>query len=105
MVVNKWDTVEKETNTMNEYETDYRSQLRDISWAPYIFTSALTGQRVKNIVAEIQKVGEQYNRRVTTGLLNVVVQVRMDFPPGSPSYMRQGCTQRRGGERSRGRGG
>ena len=76
VVINKWDTIEKETNTMNEYETDYRSQLRPVSWAPYVFTSALTGQRVKNIVNSILAVGEQYNRRVGTGLLNVVVQVR-----------------------------
>jgi len=74
VVINKWDTVEKETSTMNDYEADYRSQLRAVPWAPYVFTSALTGQRVKNIIGAVLDVGEQYQRRITTGVLNVVLQ-------------------------------
>lgn len=59
---------------MNDYEADYRSQLRAVPWAPYVFTSALTGQRVKNIIGAVLDVGEQYQRRITTGVLNVVLQ-------------------------------
>ena len=50
IVVNKWDAIQKETNTMVEKEADFRAQLRPVDWAPMIFTSAKSGQRVQRVL-------------------------------------------------------
>mmetsp|Transcript_35551 Transcript_35551/g.100626 ORF Transcript_35551/g.100626 Transcript_35551/m.100626 type:complete len:628 (-) Transcript_35551:196-2079(-) len=90
VVINKWDTVEKDTNTMNDYITDYRSQLRPVSWAPFVFTSAKTGQRVPKVVETMLSVGDEYCKRVTTGILNVVIQEAMGWrtPPSKKNGKR-----------------
>jgi GTP-binding protein len=77
VVVNKWDTVTKDSATITEYEKDFRSQLRPVSWAPYVFITATSGQRVNKVVSTVLAVGEQYKRRIKTGLLNIVIQVKL----------------------------
>ena len=70
IVINKWDLVEKETNTMAVYKKKVYEKLAYLSYAPIIFISAMTGQRVNNIFEMINKVNEQNALRVPTGLLN-----------------------------------
>ena len=74
IVVNKWDAVEdKETNTMRDKENDVRRDLAYMTYAPVVFLSALTGQRVDKIFQTIQDVHAQNTSRITTGALNSVL--------------------------------
>ena len=74
IVVNKWDAVEgKETNTMKNMEDDVRQGLSYMLYAPVVFLSALTGQRVDKLFQMIQDVYAQNTKRITTGALNSVL--------------------------------
>ena len=73
IVVNKWDIVDKETNTMNEKTAKIRQDLSYMTYAPVVFLSALTGQRVDKLFAVINEVVEQNRKRITTGALNSVL--------------------------------
>ena len=74
IVVNKWDAVEnKETNTMRDMEAEVRDGLSYMTYAPVMFLSALTGQRVDKLFQVIQDVHEQNTKRITTGALNSVL--------------------------------
>lgn len=71
IVVNKWDAVDsKETNTMRDKENDIRQGLSYMLYAPVVFLSALTGQRVEKLYDVIQETYAQNTRRITTGALN-----------------------------------
>ncbi len=75
IVVNKWDTVPaKDGTTIVQYEKNLRSTLRDFPWAPCVFTTALTGQRIGAILRAAAGVGDEHARRVSTGTLNAVVR-------------------------------
>ena len=74
IVVNKWDAVEdKETNTMKNMENEVRQGLSYMLYAPVVFLSALTGQRVDKLFQVIQDVYAQNTKRITTGALNSVL--------------------------------
>ncbi len=74
IVVNKWDAVEdKETNTMRDMERDTRDGLSYMTYAPVMFMSALTGQRVDKLFPMIQEVYKQNTSRITTGALNSIL--------------------------------
>ena len=74
IVVNKWDAVEnKETNTMRDMENKVRTDLSYMLYAPVLFLSALTGQRVDKLFDVIQEVHRQNTSRITTGALNSVL--------------------------------
>ena len=73
IVVNKWDLVEKETNTMEKMRKDIYRDLSYMTYAPIVFISALTGQRTKRIFELINYVNEQSHMRITTGQLNNVL--------------------------------
>ncbi len=74
IVVNKWDAVEnKETNTMRDKELAVREGLAYMPYAPVVFLSALTGQRVDRIFQTIQDVHGQNTKRITTGALNSIL--------------------------------
>ena len=74
IVVNKWDAVEdKETNTMRDKEAAIRDGLSYMTYAPVVFLSALTGQRVDKLYQVIQDVHAQNTSRITTGALNSVL--------------------------------
>lgn len=83
IVVNKWDLVEKDDKTMHKYEKNLRSELGFMQYAPTIFVSALTRQRVVKIVELVSFVAEQQSHRINTSLLNEVVSeaVAMTPPP------------------------
>ncbi len=74
IVVNKWDAVEdKETNTMRDKEAAIRDGLSYMTYAPVVFLSALTGQRVDKLYQVIQDVHTQNTSRITTGALNSIL--------------------------------
>ena len=70
IVINKWDLIEKETNTMSNYKKQVYEKLAYLSYAPILFISALTGQRIQNLFDVINEVNRQNDLRVPTGLLN-----------------------------------
>lgn len=73
IVVNKWDLVEKETNTQKEYTEKIRTDLAYMPYAPVVFISALTGSRVEQIYEIINRVAAQNAMRITTGMLNGIL--------------------------------
>ncbi len=74
IVVNKWDAVEdKETNTMRDKELAVKDGLSYMTYAPVVFLSALTGQRVDKLFPLIQEVYRQNTSRITTGALNSIL--------------------------------
>lgn len=83
VVVNKWDLVEKDGRTMDKMRDDVRRDLSFMPYAPILFVSALTGQRVDRIFELVNYVNEQSAMRITTGLLNNVLadaQARVQPP-------------------------
>ncbi len=73
IVINKWDSVEKDNRTMKEAEKKVREALKYMSYAPMLFISAKTGQRVEKLYPIIVSVAEQHSRRISTGVLNDVL--------------------------------
>ena len=83
IVVNKWDTVEKDDKTMDRMREDIRRDLSFMTYAPIVFISALTGQRVSRLFELINYVNDQASMRITTGMLNSVLadaQTRVQPP-------------------------
>jgi GTP-binding protein len=74
VVINKWDAVEKDTYTMNEYRQTVRARLHFTEWAEVVFISALTGQRVEHIFNLIPAAAEQHRRRVSTSVINEILE-------------------------------
>jgi GTP-binding protein len=70
LIVNKWDAVEKDTHTMPAYETKLRQELAFLSYAPLMFISAETGQRVNKILETVMEVQEARHHRLSTSELN-----------------------------------
>ena len=73
IVVNKWDTVEKDGSTMKEYTLRVREGLAYMPYAPVLFISAKTGQRVDKLYSLIAEVYEQNHKRIPTGQLNSIL--------------------------------
>ena len=73
IVVNKWDAIEKDDKTMDRMREDVRRDLSYMTYAPIVFISALTGQRVNRIFELINYVNDQAAMRITTGMLNTVL--------------------------------
>ena len=73
IVVNKWDAVEKDDKTMDRMREDIRRDLSYMPYAPILFISALTGQRVPRLFELINYVNDQASMRVTTGMLNTLL--------------------------------
>lgn len=73
IVVNKWDLVEKDEKTMNRFIEDIRRDLPFMAYAPTIFISALTGQRVTKLFELIKYVSNQHALRISTGMVNDVI--------------------------------
>jgi len=73
VAVNKWDAVEKTDKTMQEYQTKLENDFSFMSYVPFIFISAKTGQRVEKLFDMIKHVYEQNSMRISTGMLNDVL--------------------------------
>ncbi|MBM3268259.1 MAG: ribosome biogenesis GTPase Der [Candidatus Sericytochromatia bacterium] len=81
LVVNKWDLVPKDTYTLPKFKELVLSELHHVAFAPVVFTSALTGQRVDNVLPTAMAAAEENNRRVTTGVVNEVVTEALALNP------------------------
>lgn len=81
IVVNKWDLVEKNRRTMQEYDCMIRDELKFLSYSPILYVSALTGQRVFKMLEVIDFVAEQYARKVATAELNRVLREAIMLNP------------------------
>ncbi len=73
IVINKWDAVEKDTGTMDKFVREVRENLKFMAYAPVLFISAMTGQRVNKVLDAVRAVYAEATRRVTTGLLNDIL--------------------------------
>ncbi|MBQ3486950.1 MAG: ribosome biogenesis GTPase Der [Clostridia bacterium] len=83
LVVNKWDLIEKDTNTMNQFKKDMQVDLAFMDYVPFLFISAKTGQRVNKLLSAAKESYAQSVRRITTGTLNDIVNeaISMTEPP------------------------
>jgi len=85
IVVNKWDLIEKDDRTSDQFTTNIREELGFMKYSPVVFVSALTGQRVTKILQVVDTVAENYSLRVSTpGLNNLIRESMLQNPP--PSY-------------------
>lgn len=82
LVVNKWDLPEKDTHTMKRYVDEVRRRFKYLPFAPILFVSALTSQRVERIMPAVARVFAEFNRKITTSELNSVIEEAvMRHPP------------------------
>lgn len=83
IVVNKWDEIEKDEHTMESYKKDVYNKLAYITYAPIIFISAKTGQRIDKLFKMINEVNKYNSIRVGTGVLNQVIDeaIAITQPP------------------------
>lgn len=85
IVVNKWDAIEKDSYTIYEYQQKVMGRLYFMEWAELIFVSAMSGKRVENIFKLVDIAVEEHRRRVTTSVVNEVLEeaVKWHSPPTS----------------------
>jgi GTP-binding protein len=86
VVVNKWDLIEKDGNTMREYTQQFRERLQFLSWAPLAFISAKFSQRIPTVLEAAIKVADERKKRISTANLNRLLQeaVSEHAPPSKP---------------------
>jgi len=84
IAVNKWDLIEKDNKTMDKFIAEVRNELSFMMYAPIVFISALTGQRIPKLFELIKYVNEQNLMRIKTGMLNdVLTEATMKVQPPS----------------------
>jgi GTP-binding protein len=83
VIVNKWDLIEKDDKTMIEYKKKLQAGLNFMAYAPYLFISAKTGQRVHKILSLVKECYDNSSKRISTGIINEVINkaVLMNEPP------------------------
>lgn len=83
VIVNKWDVIEKDTNTMNKFKKELTTDLAFMSYVPMLFISAKTGQRVNKVLETAKYAYTQNSMRISTGTLNDVISeaVTVTAPP------------------------
>lgn len=81
VLVNKWDTIEKDTNTMRDFELDIRTRFKFLEYAPILFVSAETGERLQRLPDMIKKVYESRMQRVQSSILNDVLMDALAMNP------------------------
>ena len=82
IVVNKWDTVDKDSKTMKKWEDDIRATYKYLDYAPIVFLSAKENKRVHTLFPAIDSAYEAYYRRISTSTLNdVISEAQLMFPP------------------------
>lgn len=87
LLVNKWDLVEKDNSTVGQYVKDIKDQLKFLDFAPILFVSAVTGQRIHRIFETVEQVYAEATKRVNTGELNRAMRAFLEKnppPPGPP---------------------
>ena len=96
LAVNKWDAVpEKHTNTVYEFERELRRNMKFLDWAPVVFISALSGQRVDKILPLVAKAAEARNARIQTSRLNRFFEDNVLQPRGgsAPAPVKGGVSR------------
>ena len=88
LVINKWDAVDKDSGTINQYRKEILSRLYFMEWAQLVFVSAMTGQRVNKILDLVDSAAEAHRRRVSTSVINEVLEEAISWH--SPPTTRQG---------------
>ena len=84
IVVNKWDSIEKDNSTTNTFNERIRTSLAYMPYAPIAYVSALTGQRINTLFEQIKYVHNQANTRIPTGMLNeILAEATMKVQPPS----------------------
>lgn len=73
IVVNKWDTLKKDSYTMKEFESHIRNEFQYLSYAPIVFVSAKTHQRLNELPKLIRRIDENHSKRVSSAVLNDVI--------------------------------
>jgi len=81
IVVNKWDLIDKDSNTMNKFDKEIRQDLKFLSYSPIMYISALTKQRIYKVLELVDFVVEQNNRRIKTSELNQVINEAIMLNP------------------------
>lgn len=84
IVINKWDAIpDKKNDTMKKMRAELYTELPFLSYAPIEFVSALTGQRTTNLLTHAENIFAEYNKKISTGLLNTVINeaIIMNNPP------------------------
>jgi len=83
LIVNKWDLIEKSTETAGQFALEIKDKLKFLDYAPIIFISALTGQRVSKTLELADRIYGQYNKRISTSDVNSALErmVREFQPP------------------------
>ncbi|CAM4357184.1 MULTISPECIES: ribosome biogenesis GTPase Der [Weissella] len=83
IVVNKWDTLEKDNHTMADFENQIRQEFQYLSYAPIVFVSALTKQRLNKLPELIKQVNENHQKRIQSATLNDVIMDALALNPTS----------------------
>lgn len=85
VIVNKWDAIQKDSHSMNDFTAHVRKELNFMDYVPLLFISAKTGQRVDQVLPMALRVQEERLVRISTGMLNQVAQKAQDIHP-APSH-------------------
>lgn len=84
VIVNKWDLIEKDTNTMDKYKKELNKKLKFVDWAPIVFISALNKLRISKLIETINLVETNIKRQITTNQLNqLMIQAQLIKPASS----------------------
>ena len=89
ILVNKWDALEKETGTLEKFTKKVRADLKFLDYAPLLFISAKTGQRVNRLLPSVNEVCDNARRRITTGLLNDALHDAISVTPPPSDHGRR----------------
>lgn len=81
IAINKWDLIEKDNKTVKEFTELVKADLPFLDYAPIVTISALTGKRTINIIDQVKYIDEEYNKKISTGLLNQVLEELMAKNP------------------------
>ena len=83
IVVNKWDTLEKDNHTMADFDNQIRQEFQYLSYAPIVFVSAMTKQRLSKLPALIKQVNDNHRKRIQSATLNEVIMDALALNPTS----------------------
>ena len=87
IAINKWDLVEKYNNTVKEFTEKVKAEMPFLDYAPIVTISALTGTRTLDVISQVEIINEEYNKKISTGILN---QVLADMVAQNPVPTRKG---------------
>ncbi|MDF1611845.1 ribosome biogenesis GTPase Der [Stygiobacter electus] len=87
IAVNKWDLIEKDTNTAKKYEDAIKAEVATVDFAPIIFISALTKQRIYKLIELAKKINEERHKKIPTNELNEILlpEIVKTPPPATPT--------------------